>query len=77
METRGIVVAHSHGEITIWAATQAPHEVRAFCARLLGMPEHRVRVIMKDTGGGFGQKIMVQREEMCLMLAPLRAAGAR
>jgi carbon-monoxide dehydrogenase large subunit len=71
METRGIVVQHSHGEVTIWAATQAPHEVRAFCARLLGIPEHRVRVIMKDTGGGFGQKIMVQREEMCIMLAAL------
>ncbi len=76
METRGIVVQHSHGEITIWAATQAPHEVRAFCARLLGMPEHRVRVIMKDTGGGFGQKVMVQREEMCIMLASLRLPAA-
>jgi carbon-monoxide dehydrogenase large subunit len=69
METRGMVVHHARGEITIWAATQAPHEVRAFCARLLGLPEHRIRVIMKDTGGGFGQKIQVQREEMCIMLA--------
>jgi carbon-monoxide dehydrogenase large subunit len=69
METRGLVVHHARGEITIWAATQAPHEVRAFCARLLGLPEHRIRVIMKDTGGGFGQKIQVQREEMCIMLA--------
>ena len=34
-----------------------------------GIPEHRVRVVMRDTGGGFGQKIMVQRDEMCLMLA--------
>ena len=33
------------------------------------MPEHRIRVVMRDTGGGFGQKIMVQRDEMCLMLA--------
>ena len=33
------------------------------------MPEHRIRVIMRDTGGGFGQKILVQRDEMCLMLA--------
>lgn len=72
METRGLVVQHSHGDVTIWAATQAPHEVRAFCARLLGIPEHRVRVIMKDTGGGFGQKVMVQREDMCIMLAALR-----
>ena len=39
-----------------------------FCSRLLGMPEHRIRVVMRDTGGGFGQKIMVQRDEMCLML---------
>ena len=33
------------------------------------MPEHRIRVVMRDTGGGFGQKVMVQRDEMCLMLA--------
>ncbi len=55
--------------LTIYSATQSPHEVRLFCSRLLGMPEHRIRVVMRDTGGGFGQKIMVQRDEMCLMLA--------
>jgi aerobic carbon-monoxide dehydrogenase large subunit len=71
IETRGLVVQYAHGDVTIWAATQAPHEVRAFCARLLGLPENRVRVIMKDTGGGFGQKVMVQRDEMCIMLAAL------
>ena len=71
MEGRGLVVDYSPttGEMTIYAATQVPHEVRMFCARLLGMPEHRVRVIMKDTGGGFGQKVNVQRDEMCIMLA--------
>ena len=60
METRGMVVewAPATGELTIWAATQTPHELRAFCARLLGLPEHRVRVIMRDTGGGFGQKVV-------------------
>ena len=71
MEGRGLVVDYSPvtGDLTIYAATQAPHEVRLFCSRLLGMPEHRIRVVMRDTGGGFGQKIMVQRDEMCLMLA--------
>ena len=71
LEGRGLVVDYSRGseEITIHAATQAPHEVRMFCARLLGVPEHRVRVVMRDTGGGFGQKVLVQREEMCVMLA--------
>jgi aerobic carbon-monoxide dehydrogenase large subunit len=72
METRGLVVQHVQGEVTIWAATQAPHEVRPFGARLLGLPEHKVRVIMRDTGGGFGQKIMVQREEMAVMLAAMK-----
>jgi carbon-monoxide dehydrogenase large subunit len=71
MEGRGLVVdyARATGDLTIYAATQSPHEVRLFCSRLLGMPEHRIRVVMRDTGGGFGQKIMVQRDEMCLMLA--------
>jgi len=69
LETRGMVVEWSAGELTIWAATQAPHEVRAVCSRLLGLPEQRIRVIMRDTGGGFGQKVIPLREEMCLMLA--------
>jgi carbon-monoxide dehydrogenase large subunit len=71
MEGRGLVVDYSKatGELTIHASTQSPHEVRMFCSRLLGMPEHRIRVVMRDTGGGFGQKILVQRDEMCLMLA--------
>ncbi len=71
LEGRGLVVdyAPTTGELTIHAATQSPHEVRLFCSRLLGMPEHRIRVVMRDTGGGFGQKVMVQRDEMCLMLA--------
>ena len=71
METRGLVVEWSaaSGEMTMWASTQVPHELRLFCSRLLGVPEQRIRVVMRDTGGGFGQKVMVQREEMCLMLA--------
>jgi carbon-monoxide dehydrogenase large subunit len=70
MEGRGLLADYSPtGELTLYAATQAPHEVRLFCSRLLGLPEHRIRVVMRDTGGGFGQKVMVQRDEMCVMLA--------
>ena len=71
MEGRGLVVDYTRatGDMTIYSATQSPHEVRLFCSRLLGLPEHRIRVVMRDTGGGFGQKILVQRDEMCLMLA--------
>jgi carbon-monoxide dehydrogenase large subunit len=77
MEGRGLLCDYQRatGELTIYAATQAPHEVRMFCARLLGLPEHRIRVVARDTGGGFGQKVLVQRDEMCVMLAA-RKVGA-
>jgi carbon-monoxide dehydrogenase large subunit len=71
METRGMVVEWdaSSEELTVWASTQAPHELRAFAARLLGIPAQGVRVIMRDTGGGFGQKVVPMREDMCILLA--------
>ncbi|NKQ51552.1 xanthine dehydrogenase family protein [Amycolatopsis sp. K13G38] len=78
METRGLVAEWSatDGELTMWASTQAPHEVRLFCSRLLGLAEHRVRVIMRDTGGGFGQKVLPMREDMCIMLAARKLPAA-
>jgi carbon-monoxide dehydrogenase large subunit len=78
METRGMVAEweRSSGELTVWAATQAPHEVRMFGARLLGIPEHRVRVIARDTGGGFGQKVLPMREDMAILLAARKVNGA-
>jgi carbon-monoxide dehydrogenase large subunit len=71
IETRGLVVewVAATGELTLWASTQTPHELRAFAARLLGIPAHGVRVIARDTGGGFGQKVVPMREDMCIMLA--------
>ncbi|KUN80794.1 xanthine dehydrogenase family protein molybdopterin-binding subunit [Streptomyces griseoruber] len=78
LETRGIVAewTAAPGEMTVWASSQAPHEVRSFCARLLAVDENRVRVVVRDTGGGFGQKVMPQREEMCVMLAAVRLPAA-
>ena len=77
METRGIVAewVASSQEMTVWAATQSPHEVRSVCSRALDVPESRIRVVMRDTGGGFGQKVVPQREELCVVLAA-RALGA-
>ncbi|MBV9089883.1 MAG: xanthine dehydrogenase family protein molybdopterin-binding subunit [Mycobacteriaceae bacterium] len=78
IEARGIVVEWqaASGELTVWASTQTPHELRAFCARLLGIPAQRVRVIMRDTGGGFGQKVVPMREDMCIMLAARKVPAA-
>ncbi|WP_238395483.1 xanthine dehydrogenase family protein molybdopterin-binding subunit, partial [Mycolicibacterium sp. CBMA 295] len=78
IECRGMVTewTQSTGELTIWASTQTPHELRAFAARLLGIPAQHVRVIMRDTGGGFGQKVVPMREDMCIMLAARKVATA-
>ena len=77
IETRGMVVdwQAASGDLTIWASTQTPHELRAFAARLLGIPAQRVRVIMRDTGGGFGQKVVPMREDMCVLLAARRVSA--
>src|SRR5215212_314537 len=78
IETRGLVAewTASTEELTLWASTQTPHELRAFCARLLGIPAQGVRVIMRDTGGGFGQKVVAMREDMCIMLAARKVPAA-
>lgn len=78
IETRGLVAewAAAPGELTLWGSSQTPHELRAFCARLLGIPAQRVRVIVRDTGGGFGQKVVPMREDMCIMLAARKVPAA-
>ncbi|MCT7657750.1 xanthine dehydrogenase family protein molybdopterin-binding subunit [Mycobacterium deserti] len=78
METRGMVVEWqaSSEELTVWASTQTPHELRAFAARLLGIPAQGVRVIMRDSGGGFGQKVVPMREDMCILLAARKVPAA-
>lgn len=78
IETRGMVVEWSSAsdELTVWASTQTPHELREFAARLLGIPAQRVRVIMRDTGGGFGQKVVPMREDMCILLAARKVPAA-
>ncbi len=78
IETRGLVAEWqaASAELTLWASTQTPHELRAFAARLLGIPAQGVRVIMRDTGGGFGQKVVPMREDMCVMLAARKVPRA-
>lgn len=78
METRGLIAEWSApaGEMGIWTSSQSPHEVRALCARVLGIAEHRVRVIVRDTGGGFGQKVVPQREDIAVMVAATKLPSA-
>jgi aerobic carbon-monoxide dehydrogenase large subunit len=48
--------------LTIWLSTQAPHRVRGDLSTALGYPEHKIRVIAPDVGGGFGSKGPLYRE---------------
>jgi carbon-monoxide dehydrogenase large subunit len=76
MEPRGIVAQYAaHGDLQIWASTQSTHEWRAYASRLTGVPEPRVRAMAKDVGGGFGQKMMVTRDEAAVMLAAVALPG--
>jgi carbon-monoxide dehydrogenase large subunit len=59
METRGALGAWDPGEerYTLYADVQYPHRVRtALAINILKVPEHQIRVIAGDVGGGFGTK---------------------
>ncbi|WP_410571647.1 xanthine dehydrogenase family protein molybdopterin-binding subunit [Amycolatopsis sp. cmx-4-61] len=68
MEPRACVVDPTSTQITMWSATQIPHILRVMSALTLGIPEHKIRVIAPDVGGGFGGKIGVLPEEMMALL---------
>jgi carbon-monoxide dehydrogenase large subunit len=52
------------GEYTLYTTTQNPHVIRLLmCAFVLQLPEHKVRVVAPDVGGGFGTKIFHYAEE--------------
>ncbi|MFN8343668.1 MAG: xanthine dehydrogenase family protein molybdopterin-binding subunit [Spirosomataceae bacterium] len=55
---------------TLYTSTQNPHLIRLLmCAFVLGLPEHKVRVVGPDVGGGFGSKIYHYTEEALVTLA--------
>jgi isoquinoline 1-oxidoreductase len=56
MEPRAAVAEWDNGKLTVWTGTQMPHRVRQQLAEAFRIPENRVRVIVPDTGGGFGGK---------------------
>jgi aerobic carbon-monoxide dehydrogenase large subunit len=72
IEPRSVVCEppqHSR-EFTLWSTTQVPHILRLMLALTCGVPEHELRVIAPDVGGGFGSKLNVYAEEaLCLVLA--------
>src|SRR6185369_6699252 len=66
IETRACVASYSRGDdsYTLYTTSQNPHVERLLMtAFVLGLPEHKVRVVAPDVGGGFGSKIYLYSEE--------------
>ena len=68
METRGLVADWNAalGQLTVWASSQVPHQIRQFIGDLLDLPPHQVRVVAPDVGGGFGAKLIVYPEDVLI-----------
>lgn len=68
MEGRGVLARYFPGEeeLTLWSSTQIPHLMRTQVALMIGLGEHKLRVITPEVGGGFGSKLNVYAEEALL-----------
>ena len=72
MEPRAAIGMYSRAsdEYTLYVSNQNPHVERLLmCAFVLSLPEHKVRVIAPDVGGGFGSKIYLYQEDVALTWA--------
>jgi aerobic carbon-monoxide dehydrogenase large subunit len=76
METRGLVADWNPAldQLTVWASSQVPHQIRQFVADLLDLAPHQVRVIAPDVGGGFGAKLIVYPEDVLIPFLARRLA---
>ena len=65
MEPRSAIAQYvaATGELTLWNTSQNPHIARFLSSVVTGVPEHKVRVIAPEVGGGFGSKIPYYADE--------------
>jgi carbon-monoxide dehydrogenase large subunit len=73
LETCGIVADMDKvtGKLTVWTTTQAPHAHRTLYALVAGLPEHKIRVISPDIGGGFGNKVGIYPGYICSIVGSI------
>jgi len=75
MEPRVAIGEYDRGTegFTLWNTSQNPHVARLVISAFVGMaPEHKLRVIAPDVGGGFGSKIFIYPEEVVCLWASKR-----
>ena len=73
LETCGAVADMDQvsGRLTIWCTTQAPHAHRTLYALVTGLPEHKIRIISPDIGGGFGNKVPIYPGYLCAVVGAM------
>jgi len=73
LETCGVVADMDSvsGRLTVWCTSQAPHGHRTLYALISGLPEHKIRVISPDIGGGFGNKVPIYPGYLCAIVGSM------
>jgi aerobic carbon-monoxide dehydrogenase large subunit len=73
LETCGVIADLDPvtGKLTVWATSQAPHAHRTIYAMVTGIPEHRIRVVSPDIGGGFGNKVPIYPAYVCAVVGSM------
>jgi aerobic carbon-monoxide dehydrogenase large subunit len=73
LETCGAVADYNQvsGQLTIWTTSQAPHAHRTLYALIVGLPEHKIRIISPDIGGGFGNKVPIYPGYLCAVVGSM------
>jgi carbon-monoxide dehydrogenase large subunit len=69
LEPRAMAAAWTGDRLTVWSSTQNAQLARGAIAGTLGMDPAKVRVITPDVGGGFGAKVAVDRDAICIAWA--------
>ncbi len=74
MEPRSAVASYlpAMGELTLWNSTQNPHIARFLCSLVTDIPEHKIRIIAPEVGGGFGAKIPLYPWEMITVFCSMQ-----
>ena len=78
MEPRAAIGSYDTGEdhFTLYTTSQNPHVARLVISAFVGLaPEHKLRVIAPDVGGGFGSKIFIYAEEVACLWASKKVGG--
>jgi carbon-monoxide dehydrogenase large subunit len=61
----------STSKLTVYMTSQAPHVIRAAVALVSELPEHMIRIISPDLGGGFGNKVPIYPGYVMSILASI------